>query len=168
MAYGHVSTFLLRILMKRRYYLHIYHRPQYLSPIMALIVMNFVLVFFILPSQARDNIIQSNIAVGLRHSIAIKSNKAVVSIGENRFGQCNVKSWTDIVQVVAGWHHSVGLKSNGSVVSAGHNDSGQRNVSSWTDILQIAAGWYHTVGLKSDGSVVATIPLRKVNPFLLL
>jgi alpha-tubulin suppressor-like RCC1 family protein len=108
MAYGHVSSFLLRILVKGKYFAHIHDRPQYLSPIMTLIVMTFVFVFFILPSQTKDNIVQSNIAVGLRHSIAIKSNKAVVSIGDNRFGQCNVKSWTDIVQVVAGWYHTVG------------------------------------------------------------
>ena len=90
----YLSSFLLRILVKDKYYVQIHHRPQHLSPIMALIVMTFVLAFFILPSQARDNIIQSNIAVGLRHSIALKSNKAVVAIGENRYGQCNVKSWT--------------------------------------------------------------------------
>ena len=131
MAYGHVSSFLLRILVKGKYFAHIHHRPQYLSPIMTLIVMTFVLFFFILPSQARDNIIQSNIAVGLRHSIAIKSNKAVVSIGDNRFGQCNVSSWRDIIQVVAGKYHSLGLKIDGKVIAVGKNSYGQCDVNNW-------------------------------------
>ena len=54
-------------------------------------------------------------------------------------GQCNVGSWTDIVQVAAGGYHTVGLKSDGTVVAVGYNVDGQCNVGSWTDITQVAA-----------------------------
>lgn len=88
-------------------------------------------------------------------TVAIKNNGTVVAIGYNKYGQCNVSDWTDIVAVSAGNAHTVGLKSDGTVVAVGSNMDGQSDVFDWTDIVAISAGNSHTVGLKSDGTVVA-------------
>jgi len=66
----------------------------------------------------------------------LKSNGKVEAVGDNRFEQCNVSSWTDIVQIAAGWYHTVGLKSDGSVVAVGWNLSGQCSVEYWRDIVR--------------------------------
>jgi hypothetical protein len=89
------------------------------------------------------------------HTVGLKSDGTVVAVGRNSEGQCNVGSWTDIIQIAAGEYHTVGLKSDGTVVAVGLNDDGQCDVGSWTDIVQVAAGFCYTVGLKSDGTVVA-------------
>jgi hypothetical protein len=90
------------------------------------------------------------------HTVGLKSDGTVVATGYNSAGQCNVESWTDIIQVAAGSGHTVGLCSDWTVVATGNNTYGQCAVDTWTDIVQIAAGPYHTVGLKSDYTVVAT------------
>ena len=85
----------------------------------------------------------------------MKPDGTVVAVGNNSYGQLNVSSWTDIVQISAGGWHTVGVKSDGTALAVGHNSYGQCDVSSWTDIMQVSAGTFHTVGLKSDGTVVA-------------
>jgi hypothetical protein len=84
-----------------------------------------------------------------------KSDGTVVAVGWNEYGQCDVGSWTDIVQVSANNVHTVGLKSDGTVVAVGDNGSGQCDVGDWTGIVQVAASEGYTVALKSDGTVVA-------------
>ena len=54
------------------------------------------------------------------HTVGVKSDGTVVAVGRNNYGQCNVGSWTDIVQVAAGDGHTVGLKSDGTVVAVGN------------------------------------------------
>ena len=95
------------------------------------------------------------VAAGEDHIVGLKSDGTVVTVGDNEYGQCDVGSWTDIVQVAAGGYHTVGLKSDRTVVAVGYNDDGRCDVSGWTDITQVAAGAHHTVGLKTDGTVVA-------------
>ena len=90
-----------------------------------------------------------------QHTVGLKADGTVVAVGDNTDGQCDVTSWTDIVQVAAGRYHTVGLKADGTVVAEGDNYGGQCDVTSWTDIVQVAAGDISTVGLKSDGTVVA-------------
>ena len=90
------------------------------------------------------------------YTIGLKSDGSVVATGRCGYGQCDVNSWSGIIQVAAGGSHTIGLKSDGSVTATGLNDHGQCNVSAWSDIQQVAAGNYHTIGLKSDGSVTAT------------
>ena len=102
-----------------------------------------------------SGLVRPMVAAGGAHTVGLKCDGTVVAAGYNLYGQCNVGSWTDIVQVAAGYYHTVGLKSDGTVVAVGWNYDGRCNVGSWTDIVQVAAGGSHTVGLKSDGSVVA-------------
>ena len=99
--------------------------------------------------------VRDTVSAGEAHTVGLKSNGAVVAVGDNEDGQCDVSGWTDIVAVSAGTDNTVGLKSDGTVVAAGDHWDGQCDVSGWTDIVAISAGTDHTVGLKSDGTVVA-------------
>jgi hypothetical protein len=63
--------------------------------------------------------------------VGLKSDGTVVAVGNNYYGQCDVSSWTDIVQVAASYLHTVGLKSDGTVVAVGHNFYGQCNLFDW-------------------------------------
>ena len=94
------------------------------------------------------------VAAGSVHTVGLKADGTVVAVGQNSYGQCNVNSWRDVVQVAAGYGHTVGLKSDGTVVAAGQNSDGECNVGNWTDITQVAAGGGYTAGLESDGTVV--------------
>ena len=96
-------------------------------------------------------------------TLGLKSDGTVVAAGANGYGQLNLDSWTNIIQVAAGETHTVGLKSDGTVVAVGDNYWGQLNVDSWTNITQVAAGETHTVGLKSDGTVVAAGAYDQLN-----
>jgi hypothetical protein len=95
------------------------------------------------------------VAAGAAHTAGLQSDGRVVAVGRNDYGQCNVGTWTDIVQVAAGAQHTLGLKSDGRVVAVGRNDYGQCDVSAWTGIVQVAGGGLYSVGLKADGTVVA-------------
>ena len=97
----------------------------------------------------------SLIAAGSGHTVGVKADGTVVAVGRNSNGECNVASWTHIVQVAAGYWHTVGLRDDGSVVAVGSNLYGQCNVGGWTRIVQVVAGSLFTVGLRSDGSVVS-------------
>jgi hypothetical protein len=98
-------------------------------------------------------------------NVVVVRDDTAVAVGRNSSGQCNVGSWTDIVQVAAGGSgilfgliksaHTVGPRNDDTVVAVGENFIGQCDVSGWTDIVQVAAGMAHMVGLKSDGTVVA-------------
>lgn len=95
------------------------------------------------------------VAAGVWHTVGLKADGTVVAVGYNKYGQCDVSGWTDIIQVAAGGYHTVGLKSDGTMVAVGGNEYGECDVDGWTDIIQIDAGKHHTVALKGDGTVVA-------------
>ena len=63
----------------------------------------------------------------------------MVAVGWDKYGQCNVSGWTDIVVVSAGETHTVGLKLDGTVVATKYSGKstynyGQCDVNGWTDI----------------------------------
>lgn len=95
------------------------------------------------------------ISAGYSHVLGLCPDGTVVANGANRYGDCDVGSWTDVTSVAAGYTHSVGLHSDGTVVAVGQNGNGQCDVGGWADIAAVSAGNDHTVGLKSDGTVVA-------------
>ena len=99
--------------------------------------------------------VRNTVAAGSAFTVGLKADGTVVAVGDNDYGQCNVKDWKDIVAVAAGGFHTVGLKADGTVVAVGDNEYGQCDVSDWKDIVAVAAGDCHTVGLKADGTVVA-------------
>ena len=98
----------------------------------------------------------TRIAAGSGHTIGLKRDGTVMSVGDNTYGQCDVGMWKNIVALSAGDLHSVGLRNDGTVVTAGSNDFYQCEVGEWHDIVDIAAGGHYTVGVMSDGRVVAT------------
>jgi len=126
-----------------------------LKSILNTIAIALVVPLLILTSQTSSLAVQPHVAAGGLHTVGVKSDGTVVAVGWNEFGQINVGSWTDIVQVAAFNLHTVGVKSDGTVVAVGHNQYGQCDVGSWTEIVKVAAGDSHTVGVKSDGTVVA-------------
>ena len=99
---------------------------------------------------------QLPLAAGEFYTVGLHSDGTVVAKGNNKYGQCDVSDWQDLVAVAVGNIHTVGLRSDGTVVATGYNGDGQCDVSSWTDIVAVAAGGGHTVGLRSDGTVVVT------------
>ena len=80
----------------------------------------------------------------------------VIAFGDNKFGQCNVDGWKEVISLSTGIYTTVGLRKDGTVLATGDNRFGQCNVSAWRDIKAIAAGDWITVGVKQDGTVVAT------------
>lgn len=98
---------------------------------------------------------QSILVSGSYHTVGLKPDGTCVAVGDNRYGQCDVSRWSNIVAISCGYHHTVGLKSDGTVVAVGDSSDGQCRVSGWRNIVAIAAGYYHTVGLKADGTCVA-------------
>lgn len=100
--------------------------------------------------------IRSVIAAGWSpHTVGLKRDGTVIAVGNNRYWQCEVGNWRDIVAIATGIQHTVGLKKDGTVVAVGWNGVGQCDVDDWRDIVAIAAGHNHTVGLKKDGTLVA-------------
>lgn len=93
---------------------------------------------------------------GEAHTVALKSDKTVVAVGNNDHGQCNVGKeygWEDIIAISAGDFHTVGLKENGTVVTTQIGDSANE-ISSWKNIVAISAGNGFTLGLTKDGKVL--------------
>src|SRR5690606_30838196 len=98
----------------------------------------------------------STIAAGYRHSVALRPDGTVVAVGYDRYGQCRVEGWRDVVAVAAGSGHTgnahtVGLRADGTVLAVGWNEHGQCEVGDWSEIVAIATGWRRTVGLRADG-----------------
>ena len=69
-----------------------------------------------------------SLAAGHRHTVGLKSDGTLTAVGDNKYGQCDVGSWRNIVAVAAGNvhkarntgnSHTVGLKSDGKVIAAG-------------------------------------------------
>ena len=93
---------------------------------------------------------KDTIAGGRRHTVGLKSDGTVTAIGDNKYGQCDVSSWRDIVAVTAsnvhmatntGHAHTIGLKSDGTVAAVGWNKHDQCDVNDWRDIVAVTAGW---------------------------
>lgn len=96
-----------------------------------------------------------DISAGAKHFVALRRDHAVLAIGSNERGQCDVSSWKDVIAISAGSWHTLGLKSDGTVLATGDNSEGQLNVSSLSSVVALSSGSMHSVFLKSDGTVVA-------------
>jgi len=97
-----------------------------------------------------------DMATGLFHAVAIKSDGTVIAWGTNTNGQATVPAGlTSAVQVAAGSNHSLALTADGTVYAWGLNTSGQTSVpAGLSGVVQIAAGGDRSMALKSDGTVV--------------
>ena len=108
------------------------------------------------------------IAAGDSHTLARRSDGAVVACGWNYFGQCNVPPMPDgvsCVQLAAGADHSLARYSDGSVAAWGNDVSGQCDVPTLppgVSFRAVAAGGVfgfsgtaHSLAVLSDGSLRA-------------
>lgn len=73
------------------------------------------------------------IAAGCRHTVGLNSDGTVTAVGDNKYGQCNVSGWRDMVSIAAGCVHTLGVKSDGTV-AVGDNEYSQCDVSGWHGI----------------------------------
>lgn len=90
------------------------------------------------------------------HTVGLKKNGTVVSVGANQHNQGDTSDWTGIIAIYVGYLNTWGLKSDGTVLYTGVSNRVSQDaiqeLSTWRDIVAIS-GW---VGLKSDGTVVTT------------
>lgn len=119
-------------------------------------------------------------AAGWRHSIFLKSDGTVWTLGDNEFGQLGDGSYTsrtepvpvagltNVTSVAAGDSFSLALRSDGSVWAWGVNDEAELGDGSTTNrnvpvrvkgisgqIKAIVAGSYHALALGNDGTLWA-------------
>ena len=91
------------------------------------------------------------------HSVGLKANGTVVATGYNKYGQCNVSEWEDVIAIAAGRRCSVGLKKDGTVLATGDVKSKSlEELSSWKDIIAIGTGGSSIIGLQANGKIVAS------------
>lgn len=95
------------------------------------------------------------LAAGHQHTAVLNFDGTVSATGNNKDGQCNVSTWSDIIAVGAGDYFTVGLKNDGHVLVTGSNMYGQCDVSGWSNIVAIGVGDYHVIGLRDDGTLEA-------------
>ena len=107
-------------------------------------------------SAARATVKAGRVAAGYRHTVGLRADGTVLAAGNNRFGQCNVSDWTDVIQVAAGAKHTLGLRADGTVLAVGDNSYGQCEVGGWKDVACIAANAYGSFALMRDGTVAAS------------
>ena len=87
------------------------------------------------------------------HVVGLRSDGSVVATGSNRFQQCAVSDWTDIVAISTGKMSTIGQRSDGTIVATGYNAYGQcRDVVKWTDILLPSQAF---VGVSAESSPVS-------------
>jgi len=84
--------------------------------------------------EGRRGIPQHTLAAGYRHTVGLNADGAVTAVGDNKYGQCDVSGWRDIVAVAGGCAHTVGLTSGGTAVAVGRNHEGQCEVGGWRGI----------------------------------
>ncbi|RXE57891.1 dockerin type I domain-containing protein [Acetivibrio mesophilus] len=89
--------------------------------------------------------------------VGLKKDGTVVADGVNRYGECDVDGWTEIIQIATQGYITAGLKKDGTVVATGLSKDGQCDVSYWKDIVQIDVGSY-IAGVKEDGTIIGTDP----------
>ena len=107
------------------------------------------------------------LGAGYGHSVGLKTDGTVLATRYSGnpvlyCGECDVSSWTNIIEIASGANHTVGLKADGTVVATKYCGKdvnkvyyGQCEVAGWTDIISVAVGDHHTLGLKKNGKVVA-------------
>ncbi|MEI7732630.1 MAG: PQQ-binding-like beta-propeller repeat protein, partial [Verrucomicrobiota bacterium] len=113
----------------------------------------------ILPGGMNNSFRQ--VAGGNLHSLAVKSDGAVVAWGGNAYGQSLVPSaLTNVAMVAAGYSHSLALRNDGTVVAWGQyfNGSGYVPVtvpSGLSNVVAVAASQDYSLALRNNGRVVA-------------
>ena len=100
-----------------------------------------------------------SVAAGTYHAVCLLSDGTVVARGDSRFGQCDVRNWSEDKAIGAGYVCTVGLRFDGTVLGCGELYNGkewttswQEEINNWKDIVYITSGCNHIVGMRRDGS----------------
>lgn len=101
------------------------------------------------------------ISCGHSHTVALRSDGRVFSVGANPDGRCDTTSWQDVAEVCCGIRHTAARRADGTCLATGDNRYGQCNLEAWRDTVMVAAGEFHTAALCADGRVVAVGDNRK-------
>lgn len=97
----------------------------------------------------------NGICAGVEHLVALMPNGKIAVDGTNRWGECCVLDWMDIVDIDCGESHTVGMRADGHVVACGSNVNGQCNVNDLGGKAKaISCGRYHTAILLENGRVI--------------
>jgi len=107
-------------------------------------------------TDVRDELPTNVLAVGAHHTVGLLRDRTVIAVGDNKYNQCDISKWDNIIAIDAGYNHTVGLKQGGKVVAIGNNEYGQCEVDEWRNVKMIAASAYCTYGLLQDGTIVST------------
>jgi alpha-tubulin suppressor-like RCC1 family protein len=118
-----------------------------------------------------------SIACGQNHSIALKTDGTVWTVGQNHNGQLglsdivyrstftSVPGLSNVKAITAGQYHSIALKTDGTVWTVGQNVYGQLGLSNvvyrstftsvpgLSNVKSISGGGGHSIALKADGTV---------------
>ena len=97
--------------------------------------------------------VRQTLDAGNSHTVALLADGTAVAAGDNRFGECDVGEWTDLVAVSAGSQFTLGLRSDGTVLGTGDTSWDRRAVNDWEDIVAVDTGYLFMVGLHPDGTV---------------
>jgi alpha-tubulin suppressor-like RCC1 family protein len=116
----------------------------------------------------------SDMAVGLHHSMILKSDGSLWGMGLNAHGQLGDTTTTNhlspvqitigVSKVTCGYYHTLFIKNNGSLWAMGNNEYSQLGDLSTTNrstpvqilssgVTEIAAGNIHSLFVKTDGSL---------------
>ncbi|HVZ94813.1 MAG TPA: LamG-like jellyroll fold domain-containing protein [Phycisphaerales bacterium] len=112
-------------------------------------------------TQAPIGLRHTAFAAGARHSLALRSDGAIVASGDNSLGQCNVPplpTGATYTAVAAGDAFSLALRSDGAIAAWGDDSAGQCNVPPLpvgVTYTAVAAGFVHALALRSNGTIIA-------------
>lgn len=97
------------------------------------------------------------VAVGTRHTVALKDDGTVACWGGNEVGQCNPPpDLRDVVSIACGDAHTVALRRDGTVVTWGDVSGGLGEVPpDLQSVTAIGAGPRHSLAVQADGTVRA-------------
>ena len=110
-------------------------------------------------SKWPPNIVALSACIGKDdHVLGLSSNGRVFAFGGNESGQCNVDTWTDVIEIATAYGLSVGIRKDGTVITCGADDAIKSTVAEWTEIEHIYTGLcdQQLIGVKYDGTVVTT------------
>lgn len=95
------------------------------------------------------------IATGASHIVGLKKDGTVIAVGDNSNGQCNVKSWKNVIAVSAWGFQTVGLLQDGSVLQTGSVALGVvadvSMIKNWNNMISVSAGATNIIGLRNNG-----------------
>ena len=98
---------------------------------------------------------EGEVAIGMRHTVAVLKDGTCIAHGDNDFLQCDVEDWRQVISLAAGDAHTVGLTADGLVLATGRNNHDQCDVSHLEDISAVYAFGDDTICIQQDGTAVA-------------